>query len=73
MFVHDDFRIAILASFMNVLPCEGNFHFNFPRYGRNIEMMTWDATSDVSTKAILKWMGKILFFGPIARNCCRIK
>ena len=27
--VHDDFRIAILASFMNVLLCEGNFHFNF--------------------------------------------
>ena len=40
VFVHDGFRFAILASFTNVLLCEGNFHFNFPRYGRNIEMRT---------------------------------
>ena len=63
VFLHDDFRIAILARFVSQRSaCEEiNFHFNFPREQRNIEMMTWDIISDVSTKAILKWTGKILF------------
>ena len=41
VFLHDDFRIAILAWFVHKHSVfEGNFHFNFPRERRNIEMMT---------------------------------
>ena len=42
VFLHDDFRIAILAWFVHQRSvCEGNFYFNFPREWRHIEMMTW--------------------------------
>jgi len=62
VFLHDDFRIVLLAWFVHQrYGCKRNFHFNFPRERRNIEMMTWDTISDVSTKAILKWTDKILF------------
>ena len=41
VFLHDDFRIAILALFdYQCSACEGNFHFNFLRERQNIEMMT---------------------------------
>ena len=41
VFLHDDFRIALLAWFVHQRSaCERNFHFNFPRERRNIEMMT---------------------------------
>ena len=41
VFLHDDFRIAILAWFVHqCFACEGNFHFNFLRERQNIEMMT---------------------------------
>ena len=41
VFLHDDFRIAILAWFVHQPSApERNFHFNFPRERRNIEMMT---------------------------------
>ena len=67
VFLRDDFRIAILAWFVHQCSaCEGNFHFNFPRERRNIEMMTWDTISAVSTKAILRWT-RNSFFGPITR------
>ena len=70
VFLHDDFRIAILVWFVRQCSaCEGNFHFNFPRERRNIEMMTWDTISDVSTEAILKWTGKILFSDRSQGNC----
>ena len=47
MFLHDDFRIAIIAWFVHQCSaCEGNFHFNFLREGQNIEMMTRDTISD---------------------------
>ena len=42
VFLHNDFRIAILAWFVHKHSVfEGKFHFNFPRERRNIEMMTW--------------------------------
>ena len=41
VFLHNHFRIAILPWFVRQCSvCEGNFHFNFPRERRNIEMMT---------------------------------
>ena len=41
VFLHNDFRIAILFWFVHKHSVfEGNFHFNFPRERRNIEMMT---------------------------------
>ena len=47
VFLHDDFRIAILALFVyQCSACEGNFHFNFLRERQNIEMMTRDTISD---------------------------
>ena len=62
VFLHDDFRTAILAWFVHQRSaCEGNFHFNFSRERRNIEMITWATISDVNTKVILKWTGKIRF------------
>ena len=40
VFLHDDFRIAMLALFVyQRSACEGNFHFNFLRERRNIEIM----------------------------------
>ena len=41
VFLHDDFRIAILAYFVHQRSAsEGNFHFNFLRERQNIKMMT---------------------------------
>ena len=41
VFLHDDFRITLLAWFVHQRSArERNFHFNFPRELRNIEMMT---------------------------------
>lgn len=62
VFLHEHFHIAIFAWFVHQpSACERNFHFNFPKERRNIEVMTWDTISDVSTRAILKWTGKFLF------------
>ena len=69
VFLHGEFRIAIPAWFVQCSACEGNFHFNFPRERWNIEMMIWYTISDVSTEAILKWTGKILFLDRSQGNC----
>ena len=41
VFLHDDLCIAILSWFVHQRSaCEGNFHFNFSRERRNIEVIT---------------------------------